>query len=297
MKIAVAVLGFLILSVASLARADITVERCVCSTEAQWTARAASFGAGYVGYLYNFDSAQIRKYRNAGMINGGGSAISGDGGQETQGGGGSGVTWLPVEARYQEQFNDLLVVRSYFARPLSAISIEFNLPQDAVNQRGIQVGDYNAYSIMNSPGAEMNLRDYLLEQRRSIFNSVNRSIPEGVVDTLVRVLQTIDRVRTKGEYLKITIKVIFKDGSRAAFVDDGDGRPTRKPGATVDRNGNPIPETPAAGRGEYDIHADDYEAWFRYMQSMGVQFTRESGTIHCAWDGETLRCRVPTLAN
>jgi len=53
------------------------------------------------------------------------------------------VTWLVVEARYQQQFDDMLLVRDFFARPLSGIRIDHDLPSGAVNDRAAAVGTYN----------------------------------------------------------------------------------------------------------------------------------------------------------
>ncbi len=283
MKAFLFLMGLLAFGFAGPASADVTMERCACSSEAQWAAKAASFGSGHVGYLYDFKSRQVRKFRNSGTILG-----SGDG-MQLQAGGDPEVLWLQVEARYQQQFDDMLTVRDYFARPLSAITITYHLPADASNSHGAPVGSYNAYSMMTASSFENHLRIHLQEQRQAIFDVIPNA---GVANALARLLQALDKVFTNGELLKVEITVIFPDGSEAIFIDDG-GKPARKPGETVDRNQNTIPESPADGRGYYDIDARDLEAWTHYMQSMGVQFTSGSGMIFCTWDGHTLACRVP----
>lgn len=274
-------------AIPNLAVADVSMDRCACSTEAQWTARAAGYGPGRIGYLYDFGSRQVRKFRNAGGV----VSSTGGGREMSAGHGGPSVTWLTVEARYQQQFDDMLLVRDHFRRPLSAISIDYSLPESAANGRGAQVGSYNSYTIMSGSVYENNLRDFLLEQRPTVLKAIPNA---GVADALVRLLQASDKALTNGELLRVEITVKFPDGSEAVFVDDGNGKPTRTPNATIDRNNNRIPETPESGRGIYEIHEADLGAWKQYMQSMGVQFIDVSGgQIRCSWDGRTLTCRIP----
>ena len=269
------------------AAADVIMEHCGCWTESQWTAAAASRGAGSVGYLYDFASRQVRKFRN-----GGGVILGGGDSREPMAGGAPDVTWLIVEARYQQQFDDMLMVRDFFARPLSGIRIDYDLPSGAVNDRGAPVGTYNGYTIMNGSVYENNLRDYLAEQRQQILSVIPNA---GVVDALTRLLQSLDKAITSGELLKVEITVKFPDGSEAVFIDDGDGRPVRKPNETRDRNNNTIAESAGSGAGMYDVDNRDYEAWFHHMQMMGVRFVNGYQTIFCTWDGQTLTCRVPHL--
>jgi len=274
------------------ATADVVMHPCACSTEAQWQSTAAASGHGMVGYLYSFEARQVRKFRNSGAILGTGMD------QQVQAPIPPTVQWLIVEARYQQQFDDMLLVRDYLGKPISKIAISYEIPGDAANSGGANVGGYNAYSVMNSSSQENNLALHLAEQRASILATIPNA---GVVDALLRLIQSLDKALTSGELLKLQIEVLFEDGSRMIYEDTGGLRPARVEGTAWDRNLNTIPDAPLGpgnGTGNYDIHEGDLAGWMDYMQSMGVRFTdgsSGSGTISCSWDGHKLTCRIPKM--
>src|SRR5690606_5838780 len=105
------------------ASADVVMHPCACTTEAQWQSRAAASGHGVVGYLYSFEARQVRKYRNTGII-----PLAQGADQQTQVPIQPAVQWLVVEARYQQQFDDMLLVRDHFGKPISKIAISYEIP-------------------------------------------------------------------------------------------------------------------------------------------------------------------------
>jgi hypothetical protein len=277
------------------ASADVVMHPCACTTEAQWQSTAAASGHGMAGYLYSFEARQVRKFRNSGII-----PLAQGTDLQTQAPIQPTVQWLVVEARYQQQFDDMLLVRDHFGKPISKIAISYEIPVDATNSHGANVGGYNAYSVMNNSSQENHLALHLSEQRASVLATIPNA---GVVNALLRLMQSLDKALTNGELLKLQIEVLFEDGSRMIYEDTGELHPARVEGTAWDRNLNTIPDAPLGpgnGTGDYDIHAGDLGSWMNYMQSMGVQFTdgsggSGSGTISCSWDGHKLTCRIPKM--
>lgn len=295
MRIAFTLVTFFLAAVVHRpATADVMMTHCACTSDAQWEAAAARSGQGVTGYLYSFQGRQVRKFRNSGMMPGTGAD------RHMQAPVQPTVQWLVVEPAYQQQFDDMLLVRDYFGKPISKILIPYPIPGGATNTFGASVGSYDAYTVMSGSAYGNHLAMHLREQRASVLSAVPDA---GVVDALLRLLQQpMIKALPDGELLKLTYEVVFKDGSRVAYEDTGDGTPTRVAGSSWDRNLNTIPEGPVGPGtgGNYDIHDDDLGNWIRHMQSMGVQLTSGSrggsSMIYCAWDGQALTCRLPGMA-
>lgn len=302
-KFSTTLLLILIALFALPAQADVMANPCNCSTEAQWLSQAQSYGWGYRGYLYSFSSRQIRKFQNAGQI----ERVEPPKGTETStsrsdtssatidAGDNSNVTWLPVEQRYQDYFDNLLAVRDYFGMPISKIVVQYNLPPTATGNNGAPIGTYDAYSILTHPSNNVNLADYLSEQRSQIFS---QTVPGEIVNDLVSLLQSLDKAITRGELLNVTIVVHFPDGSRMTYVDTGGNRPDRVEQSGIDANNNPVLEDNTIhGRGDYDMTPGEIGGWLENMHQLGIPVV--DGSVHhlsysCTWDSgtNTITCHI-----
>lgn len=285
--------------VAPLAQANVDVYPCHnCTSEYAWQAKANQYGPGNIGYLYSFQSRQIRKFRTEGQLMGaGGDPTLQRAGESTQSS--PSVQWLTVEANYQQQFQDMLTVRDYFGVPLSAIRIPIALQATDTTNLGVNVGGLDVYTVLTNSPNQHALLSWLQEQRASLFNFIPNA---GVADGLSRLLQSIDRALTHGELLKVTYEVTFTNGSKLYVVDTGEGWPTVSDTwpAGVDQNNNFIQfpdRNNVQSAGMYNIHNNDLNNWIYYMQSGGVQVSGSgSGSggynMSCSWDGHQLHCAI-----
>jgi hypothetical protein len=282
--------------------ASISAEHCYCTTESAWITAAQSQGWGATGYLYSFEGRQLRRFRNGGQIAGTDPVTSGASAAAKSGGTVQSpinptVTWLPVDAKYEQYFANLLAVRDAVVRPLSAIQVRYELPVDATDNRGNRVGDYNAYDVVNNPAHNLNLTDYLAQKRADVFGNSDLGY---IADKLTNLLQALDKVFTKGELLQVTIVVTFPDGSSMEFLDTGTTTIVRVKGSGRDKKNNPILDANTIdGRGSYTIDAGDAEGFVNNMRNLGVDIPGPGTSMgprvySCTWNPTktTLTCRL-----
>jgi|GEM_PF-2753374 len=273
-----------------------------CTNETAWIANAQSYGWGATGYLYSFEGRQIRRFRNSGQIAGTDPTTASVGDASKAGGTVQSptqpdVTWLPVDTKYANYFNTMVRVRDLTGTPLSALRINYNLPANAVDSHGNLIGAYNAYDIVNSSAANNNLEDYLYERRLDV---IGRSELTNLVNELMNLLQNLDKVVTKGELLKLTIVVVFTDGSEMQFTDTGNGSINRVKGSGRDKKNNSILDANSIdGRGSYWIDASDVNGFTNNMEHIGVDIPGPGSgygprVYDCVWNPtkSTLTCRL-----
>lgn len=294
----------------------VSAEPCACRTEADWKSEAQNHGWFAQGYLYSFETRQIRKFKNSGdagtapaMADLAAAAGAGrqthDVAQTNEGGnvGANGieiqVSWQTVEPEYQAYFGKLLALRDATLRPLSAIQVRYQMPADATDSKGNHVGGYGGYDLVNNPAHNLNMSDYLAEKRTDIFG---HSDVATIADKLTNVLQSIDKVLTKGELLQVTIVLTFADGSTMEYVDKGNTTTDRVKGSGRDRNNNPILDSNTIdGRGDYSVAGGDVAGWVRNMEHLGVDIPGPGNvgtgthtvTYSCTWNPAkgSLTCR------
>lgn len=303
------------LAAASAQAKAISADPCSCRTEADWKSEAQNRGWFAQGYLYSFETRQIRKFKNSGdagtaaamadlaaaagaasqtnhTAQAGGSGNVGVNGTEIQ------VSWQTVEPEYQAYFGKLLALRDVTLKPLSAIQVRYQMPSDATDNRGNNVGGYSAYDVVNSSANNNNMSDYLAQKRADVFGHSDLST---IADKLTNLLQSLDKVFTKGELLQVVIVITFQDGSTMEYVDKGNTTTDRVKGSGRDRNNNSILDANNIdGNGNYNIAPGDDSSFREHMEHLGVDIpgpgnvgTPRTVTYSCTWNPTkgSLTCR------
>jgi len=304
-----------VLAVSAVQAKTISADPCACRTEAEWKSEAQNRGWFAQGYLYSFDTRQIRKFKNSGdagttaamadlaaaagangrtisTVQGNGSGNVGVDGTQIQ------VGWLTVESEYQAYFGKLLALRDTVLKPLSAIQVRYELPADATDGKGANVGGYSAYDVVNTPSYNLNMSDYLAQKRADVFGNSDLGY---IADKLTNLLQSLDKVFTKGELLQVVVVITFQDGSKMEYVDKGNTTTDRVKGSGRDRNNNPILDTNTIdGNGNYLIASGDDGAFREHMEHLGVDIpgpgnvgSPHTVTYSCTWNPAkgSLTCR------
>lgn len=290
-------LALMLVLITPLATASVEAYPCLyCGNDSVWELRAAQLVKrqtvrGATAYLYSFEQREIRKFNT-------GTTLSTSRDAEVQ--------WLPVEARYLEQFEDMLAVWGHFGvphvygMPLSAVVhpvIAVDVPESSASASGINVGGMkNVYSLLSSPRNVLALMEWVQEQRVQLLSTI---ADENVANSLLRLLESRDPVRYNGESFRVTYKLGLSSGGYVHVADTG-GLPQLGENwpVALDRRGAPLwyPANAPAGAGFHEVHAEELADWVAYMRFHGATVSVpgssvESYKITCLLvGGDSLNC-------
>lgn len=223
-----------------------------CSWQ-QLRSRAAALGEG-VHHLYSFQGGTLRRFEVA---------------RDPDSQIGSVVFTAeerPVPASLLNYFDKLNQVRGALG-DLSKILVELAIGP------GSPIGDLSAFNIARSGAAQTSVTDMLREDANTHF--AQAGLASSTAGNLASLLQGLDKVFTQGELLEVTVVLIFRDGSRAAFRFSGsnllEGFPEYVAGSAEDVNGNRIlePGGQVPNGTEYQFGTDnspgEFQQWLNHM--------------------------------
>jgi hypothetical protein len=245
--------------------------------EAQQLARSKGPGTYY---LYDFFNEVLRKYEvfiERDLVPGEHTIF---------------VVPLAVESNYATYFSTLVKVRNEFGS-LAGIIVPIDLrPGDIGGPEDIDLGQLNAADIIRASKNRSALFHFIQQQQNAVFDRAG--LPSNTAVNLVNLLQSLDKVFTSGELLKITIKLTFSDGSLLTLTQT-DSMIEVVPGSGFDAEGNAIPDSNSPQfAGEFSFGSDAARDSFVATASIwGIKFEAaalSSRTFVCSWDGKTLTC-------
>ncbi|MCG6117622.1 MAG: hypothetical protein MEQ07_05430 [Aquimonas sp.] len=197
---------------------------CNGCNELAFQTAAANRGLG-IHYFYDFSSGQLKGYevhRELDLMPGA-------------------IVFFPVEvpvpSEYLDHFDKMVQVRAEFG-DLSKITVPVTVgPNDPVH--GV-----SAYDVVSDSGPRNNVSNWLRSQANVLFERAGASA--NAAANLGSLLQSLDKIFTNGELLKVQVEVTLSDGSFVVFEfsknNTIEGRPQYIAGSARDVNEQDIVE-------------------------------------------------------